>query len=105
MFKVQPEALREAALEYAACGGHMAVAAGYHREPSRLEFFENSILAVLEGKHEEFVAQLQQRLEQAALALSDSGNALASTAAMYETTDAQTARELDATYPVVDRSR
>jgi len=103
MFKVSPEALRAAAHDYTVCAGHMAITARYHREPSRLEFFEHSILALVESRHAEFVELLQRRLEEAAMVLSDSGEGLVGAASMYETSDIDSERELDATYPPIGR--
>lgn len=104
MFKVDPEALRTAARDYTTCAGHLAVTAKYHREPSSLEFFENSILALMRPVHEEFVELLQRRLEEVAAALSDSGVGLTGAAAHYESSDADAARVLDRTYPSAARA-
>lgn len=104
MYKVDPEALRTAARDYTECSRHLAITASYHRDPSGLEFFENSILALLRCTHEDFVELLQRRLEEVAAALSGSGAGLIAAATHYETSDADSARVLDQTYPPADRA-
>jgi hypothetical protein len=103
MFKVHPESLHTAADDFAVCSGHLANAARYHEEPSHFGFFEKGLIMLVKSSHEEFVALLQQRLDEAATALSLSASALAAAGTMYESTDTAAARAVDETLPHVER--
>lgn len=94
-FKVGVEGLRAAAHGCRVGAGQLAIAAECHREASRLEFVEHSLLASLESGHEALTEMLQRRLEKASTVLSNSGHALAEAARAYEVGNRDTARLMD----------
>jgi len=94
-FKVSTEGLRAAAHGCRVGAGQLAITAECHREASRLEFVEHSLLASLEPGHEALTELLQRRLEKASTILSNSAHALAEAARKYEASNRDTAPLLD----------
>jgi len=92
MVKVNPDGLRAAAHECRVAAGQVAIAAECHREASRLELVEDSILASLEPGHEALTELVQRRLEKTSTILSSSALALVEAARKYDAGNIDAAR-------------
>lgn len=93
--KVSSRQLRTAARQCRVGAAQVAIAAECHREASRLEFAEHSLLAELQSGHEAMAELLQRRLEKASTVLTNSAHALAEAARSYDIANVHTARMLD----------
>lgn len=94
-FKVSTAELRVAARQCRVGAAQVAMAAECHREASRLEFAEHSLLAGLEPGHEAFAELVQRRLQKASTILANSAHALAEAARMYDASNAHAAGLLE----------
>jgi uncharacterized protein YukE len=102
-FKVEPEALRQAASKYRDNGADLAAARDYNNEHSKFEWHEVGYIATFNSLHNDFAELLKTRLAQAADLLGRSADTLARAAGEYESVDEQSAAALDATYPPAQR--
>ena len=93
--KVSTAELRTAARRCRVGAAQVAIAAECHREASRLEFAEDSLLAELKPGHEAFADLVQRRLEKASTVLTNSAHALAEAARMYDASGAHAAGLLE----------
>jgi len=98
-FGVSTEALRVSAHELRVCAGQLAIAAECHREASRWEFVEQSILALIAPGHEARAWLLQRRLEKASTVLSSTALTLVEAARNYEAGNIDAVRLLDSEDP------
>jgi uncharacterized protein YukE len=99
MFRVEPAALRAAAVQYAAHADQLDVTDKYHDRYSHFDWTNAGLVQQLNGAHHDIAELLAARLRQAADLLRESATGLRRAAEAYERTDRQAAARLDALVP------
>jgi hypothetical protein len=95
-FRVDPPALRAAAVLYATHADHLDVTDRYHDQYSEIDWSRVGLIDLLNASHHEFVRTLSKRLRQAADLLRDSALALHKAAEAYDHSDMKSAAAFDA---------
>ncbi|MDI1461041.1 type VII secretion target [Catellatospora sp. KI3] len=103
-FRVEPEAVKFAAVSMDRSSGHLTQSAQYHDRYADFGFLDGGFILTLNQAHTEFEHLLSTRLAQAARLLAASAHELKLAADAYGNTDTVSAQRLDATYPQVQRS-
>ncbi|HET6480890.1 MAG TPA: hypothetical protein VFG35_12760 [Actinoplanes sp.] len=102
-FRVEPESLTLYAAELADSAGVAEVTRSYANNWGSLTPHDLGILGQVTQRHENFMEDLNETLIKLAMVLDTSAMNLRSLAATYTRTDVESAAQIDATYPAVQR--
>lgn len=97
-FRVNPQALREAADRMSGYPDTLKRAAAYNQTHREMQWYQEGLLYQITKQHNDLADLLQERLSQAAETLAQSVEGLRVAATAYEHTDATAAAKVDAQY-------